>query len=156
MLHSLSLGGCQDTTFEKTALVVHGSWIHVPGVSQLFAYVRGVKLGKIQPRFYVPAEAKVSFIRKISKNPQNFKDLPHFGQFPAEAREAKQAVLYAPVNSTSNDSSQRVPRCFIEPIEKVVETVIGHVFRCTVVEPRIELVDDGLESDDGEKPRTEC
>ena len=53
-------------------------------------------MGKIQPRFNVPAEAKVSFIRKISKNPQNFKDLPHFGQFPAEAREAKQAVLYAP------------------------------------------------------------
>ena len=35
-------------------------------------------------------------MRKISKNPQNFKYLPHFGQFPAEAREAKEAVLYAP------------------------------------------------------------
>ena len=57
---------------------------------------RGVKLGKTQPRFCVPAEAKVSFIRKISKNPQNFKDLPHFWQFPAEAREVKEAVLYAP------------------------------------------------------------
>ena len=38
----------------------------------------------------------MSFMRKISKNPQNFKYLPHFGQFPAEAREAKEAVLYAP------------------------------------------------------------
>jgi len=39
---------------------------------------------------------KCLFIRKISKNPQNFKDLPYFWPFPAEAREAKEAVLYAP------------------------------------------------------------
>ena len=58
--------------------------------------LRGVTLEKTQPRFCVPAGAKVSFIRKISKNPHNFKDLPHFWQFPAEAREAKEAVLYAP------------------------------------------------------------
>ena len=37
----------------------------------------------------------------------------------------------------------------------LVETIIDHVIRRSVVKPGIELVNDGFEADDGKKTRTE-
>ncbi len=41
--------------------------------------------------------------------------------------------------------AEGVPGPAVEPVEEVVEAVLDHVGRGTVVEPGVELVDDALE-----------
>lgn len=55
------------------------------------------------------------------------------------------------VQSTTGDSSQRVPSSVVEPIEELVEAVCDEVFGGSEVEPWVEFMDDTLEPDDGEQ-----
>ena len=54
------------------------------------------------------------------------------------------------INSSSHVSAKRVPTFRIEEVPKLSKIVIDQKLGCSVVEPRIELVDDGLITDDAE------
>jgi len=49
------------------------------------------------------------------------------------------------------NTAERVPCAIIEPIPEVVEAIVDQVLRCSEVEPRIELMNDALESYDREQ-----
>jgi len=50
------------------------------------------------------------------------------------------------VDSATDNSAQRIPCSFIEPVQEIIETMFDHVSCCTVVEPvmfvnpRLELI----------------
>ena len=60
------------------------------------------------------------------------------------------------IDGAADDATERIPREFIEPVEKIVEAILGHVSGRSIVEPWIEFVNDGLEADDGEETRDEA
>ena len=41
----------------------------------------------------------------------------------------------ARVNCPANDSAQRVPGSFVEPIQEIVKPMLDHIGRSSVVEP---------------------
>ena len=60
------------------------------------------------------------------------------------------------IHGATDDSAERIPREFIEPVEEIVEAILGHVGSRSIVEPWIEFVNDGLEANDGEETRDEA
>mmetsp|Transcript_24548 Transcript_24548/g.70472 ORF Transcript_24548/g.70472 Transcript_24548/m.70472 type:complete len:415 (-) Transcript_24548:94-1338(-) len=53
--------------------------------------------------------------------------------------------LHARVDGRPNGTANGVPRHVVVPLEELRQTVFAQVLRCTVVEPRVELVDDHAE-----------
>mmetsp|Transcript_52869 Transcript_52869/g.136530 ORF Transcript_52869/g.136530 Transcript_52869/m.136530 type:complete len:227 (-) Transcript_52869:14-694(-) len=50
--------------------------------------------------------------------------------------------LHPRVDSGANRPSERVPGHVVVPLEELGQAVLSHVLSCTIIEPRVELVDD--------------
>lgn len=55
------------------------------------------------------------------------------------------------VDGATDDAAQWIPRAVVEPVVEVVETFLGEKLGRPVVEVRIELVDDALETQHGKQ-----
>ena len=56
------------------------------------------------------------------------------------------------IDCSSNNPTKWIPGSVVKPVVKVVETLIREVLGCSVVEVRIELMDDRLKAKDREEP----
>ena len=59
------------------------------------------------------------------------------------------------IDGTTDDSSQWIPSSIVEPIVKAVEAFFGQIFCGSIVKIRIEFVNHGLVSQNGEQSRGE-
>ncbi len=50
------------------------------------------------------------------------------------------------VDGSTNDPTKRVPRSIVKPVVKLIETLLRQKASCTVIEVRIKLVNNRLES----------
>lgn len=74
---------------------------------------------------------------------------------PQQAVERGRGDHQAGIDGAADDPSQGIPGALIEPVVKVVETLLGQEPRGAVVKVRVKLMDDTLEAQHGEEPSAE-
>jgi len=76
-------------------------------------------------------------------------------QQPHQAVQGRRGEHQARVNGAADDASQGIPGAVIEPVVELVEALLGEEPRGAVVEVRVELMDNALESQHGKQARGE-